>query len=147
MHTKAAPGTPRPGTTTNPGEPGHRTSAEKSRESRAGKPSRLPLRLLIPVLALLLCASCAPKEIGSDSVDVDQQYYGKGGPDPMSDARYPIPGVATRKDYYFYRLNQPAVFEAVQEWRMRQFTRGLRGIDPEDPAYREVPKQRSPFRQ
>lgn len=91
--------------------------------------------------------ACGPKDISTDSARVDREYYGKGGPDPMSDARYPIPGVASRKDYYFYRLNQPAVFEAMQNWRMTQFRRGLQGIDPEHPSYREVPKQRSPFRQ
>ena len=35
----------------------------------------------------------------------------------------------------------------MQNWRMTQFRRGLQGIDPEHPSYREVPKQRSPFRQ
>lgn len=112
-----------------------------------------PVRGIRVLLTLLLCLSClglfacGPKDISTDSARVDREYYGKGGPDPMSDARYPIPGVASRKDYYFYRLNQPAVFEAMQNWRMTQFRRGLQGIDPEHPSYREVPKQRSPFRQ
>ena len=38
----------------------------------------------------------------------------------------------------------------MQQWRINQFRRaqGLdNGTDPEDPQYRAVPKQRSPFRQ
>ena len=103
--------------------------------------------LLALVLGLCLLAACAPRDISTDSARVDAEYYGKGGPDPLADARYPIPGVASRKDYYFYYMNRPAVMESVQEWRKQQFMRGLQGVSPEHPSYREVPKQRSPFRQ
>lgn len=105
------------------------------------------LLALALVLGLCLLAACAPRDISTDSARVDAEYYGKGGPDPLADARYPIPGVASRKDYYFYYMNRPAVMESVQEWRKQQFMRGLQGVSPEHPSYREVPRQRSPFRQ
>ena len=49
-----------------------------------------------------------------------------------------------------YQQNRSDVMANTQQWRMDQFRRanGLdNAVDPEDPQYRSVPKQRSPFRQ
>ncbi len=51
------------------------------------------------------------------------------------------------REQYFYRMSQPSYFQAMQDWRTAQFKRNLMGIDPESPAYREKPRQRSPFRE
>lgn len=103
--------------------------------------------LLVASLAIF-SAACAPKDISSDSERVDREYYGNGGPEPLADARYPIPGVSSKKDKYFYLMSQPSVMENVQDWRVRRFTRGYSGTNnPEHPSYREVPRERSPFRQ
>ena len=111
-----------------------------------------PFRILsMTILAATLAvfsAACAPKDISSDSGRVDREYYGKGGSDALSDARYPIAGFSSEKDRYFYRISQPSVMENVQHWRVTRFTRGHSAtVSPEDPTYREVPRERSPFRQ
>lgn len=125
-------------------------------KTAAGTSLFLSMLFGLLLLVLILPGCGGPKDISSDAARVDREYYGKGGPDPMSDARYPIPGVATRKDYYFYNLSQPTVVENVQNWRMRQFNNrpgstnsinGLNGAVPLKPAGTDVPKQRSPFRQ
>ena len=47
-----------------------------------------------------------------------------------------------------YYYNRPDVMSRMQDWQISRFNR-LTGAQPspEDPAYRAVPKQRSPFRQ
>ena len=60
-------------------------------DARSGVQS--PVRGIRVLFTLLLCMSClglfacGPKDISTDSARVDREYYGKGGPDPMSDAR------------------------------------------------------------
>ncbi|MDO5536317.1 MAG: hypothetical protein Q4F72_02130 [Desulfovibrionaceae bacterium] len=62
--------------------------------------------------------------------------------------RYPMSGSLNRhREEYFYRMSQPAIFESVQNWRKEQFARSFRALNPEEPAYREKPRQRSPFRE
>lgn len=61
--------------------------------------------------------------------------------------RQPMTGMnATQKMLYYY--NRPDVMEKVRNWRLDQFNRAV-GVQPapEDPAYREHPRQESPFRQ
>ena len=111
----------------------------------------LSTSLVVTLLVVLLAAfstACAPKDISSDSSRLDREYYGKGGADALSDARYPIAGFSSKKDRYFYQMSQPSVMENVQQWRVTRFTRGHSAkANPEDPSYREVPRERSPFRQ
>lgn len=63
--------------------------------------------------------------------------------------RYPVYG-SDNTQRMLYWQNRPDVMAATQDWRARQFRR-MQGLDeaasPEDPVYRAVPKQRSPFRQ
>lgn len=103
---------------------------------------------------LLLClppalAACGPKEVGEDMSD---DYALSGSHDRLSNAeamRYPVTGAGNIQER-LYHYNRPAVMENVQNWRLGQYRR-MMGIapetNPEDPAYRAVPKQKSPFRQ
>lgn len=61
--------------------------------------------------------------------------------------RLPMTGANnTEKILYYY--NRPDVMEGMQSWRKNWFYKKM-GIkpSPEDPAYRETPMQKSPFRQ
>ncbi len=114
---------------------------------KTGKRTRPGAVLALLCLSLLL-TSCAPQDISSSADRVDARYYGSSGPDTLAEMRYPTLGSMNRaREQYFYRLSQPTYFQAMQNWRMNQFRRHLRGIDPESPAYREKPRQRSPFRE
>lgn len=106
---------------------------------------------LLPLICLLclvlLLPACGPQDIsaGSSRADAD---YSWSRPDPLTEIRYPTTGsLNRRREEYFYRLSQPTIFEAVQTWRKDAFVRSLRGISPEDPSYREMPRGRSPFRE
>lgn len=52
----------------------------------------------------------------------------------------------TQRMLYYY--NRPDIMEKVRNWRIDQFNRQM-GVapSPEDPAYRAVPRQPSPFRE
>ncbi len=107
------------------------------------------------LLALLLfCASCAPKDISSGGADVDARYYGPPGPDTNAEMRYPTTGSLNyKREKQLYNMSNPSYFEAMQEWRMNEFKRrmdrrsGMSSTSPENPSYREKPKQKSPFRE
>lgn len=59
--------------------------------------------------------------------------------------RLPMAGMNnTQRLLYWY--NNPDVMVNLQQSQM-QFYRRQMGIAPEDPKYREIPAQRSPFRQ
>ena len=55
---------------------------------------------------------------------------------------------ASARERMLYLHNRPDVMQQVQDWRLQSYQRRM-GVapSPEDPAYRAVPKQRSPFRQ
>lgn len=104
------------------------------------------------LLALLLAASggmggCGPKDIGEgSSASYDSQPQGVSVEDQL---RYPIYG-SNNTQRMLYMQNRPDVMANVQQWRINQFRRANgfdNATDPEDPQYRAVPKQRSPFRQ
>ncbi len=106
----------------------------------------------ICLLALLLTAAggmagCGPKDIGEGSSDrYDSQPQGVSVEDQL---RYPIYG-SSNTQRMLYMQNRPDIMANMQQWRIQQFRRaqGLdNAADPEDPQYRAVPKQRSPFRQ
>lgn len=104
------------------------------------------------LLALLLAASgglggCGPKDVGEgSSTSYGSQPQGVSVEDQL---RYPIYG-SSNTQRMLYQQNRPDVMANVQQWRMNQIRR-LNGLDnaadPEDPQYRAVPKQASPFRQ
>ncbi len=97
--------------------------------------------------ALLLCmtlCACGPREIGAGSSEADTL---PGGAPTAEMMRYPMTGASAR-ERMLYLSNRPDVMQQVQDWRLQGYQRRM-GIQPspEDPAYRAVPKQRSPFRQ
>ena len=104
------------------------------------------------LFALLLAAvgglgGCGPKDIGAgSSSESDSQPQGVSVEDQL---RYPVYGSNNTQRMLYYQ-NRPDVMANMQQWRMQQFRR-MNGLDtdvsPEDPQYRSVPKQRSPFRQ
>jgi hypothetical protein len=109
-------------------------------------------RIAACLLALLLSATgglggCGPKDIGEGtSSRSDSQPQGVSVEDQL---RYPVYG-SSNTQRMLYLQNRPDVMANVQQWRMMQFrrTNGLEPVtDPENPQYRAVPKQRSPFRQ
>lgn len=109
---------------------------------------RLKHCVLLCSLALAgLLTACGPKDIGTGtSVENDAPPMGVSAEDQM---RYPITG-ANRTQKLLYLQNRPDIMANTQQWRLRQFN-AIHGLDtdasPEDPAYRAVPKQRSPFKQ
>lgn len=106
--------------------------------------------LLWALCCLCLCA-CGPKEIGEgSSSDAAGSYSAPSGGGHTTAAemmRYPMTG-ASPVERRLYYSTRPDIMERVQDWRLQQF-RNQTGMQPspEDPAYRAVPKQRSPFRQ
>ena len=109
---------------------------------------RLKPCVLLCSLALAgLLAACGPKDVGEGtSVASETPPLGVNAEDQM---RYPIMG-ANRTQQLLYLQNRPDIMANTQQWRLRQFN-AIHGLDkdvsPEDPAYRAVPKQRSPFKQ
>ncbi|MFT3959150.1 MAG: chemotaxis protein [Desulfovibrio sp.] len=90
---------------------------------------------------------CGPKDIGAgSSSENDSQPQGVSVEDQL---RYPVYGSSNTQRMLYYQ-NRPDVMVNMQKLRMQQFRR-MNGLDtdvsPEDPQYRSVPKQRSPFRQ
>ncbi|RRD70335.1 MULTISPECIES: chemotaxis protein [unclassified Desulfovibrio] len=95
-------------------------------------------------LTLALLAGCGPRDIGTGTSP-------EPPPEGISTAdqlRYPVYGAgATQRMLYLY--SHPDITANMQQWRMRHFARvhGLAPVSPEDPQYRAVPRQASPFRQ
>lgn len=59
--------------------------------------------------------------------------------------RLPMTGASnTQRMLYYY--NRPEIMQQMRSMQLSRYNRML-GISPEDPAYRSVPEQRSPFRQ
>lgn len=109
---------------------------------------RFKLCTLLCSLALAgLLAGCGPKDVGEGtSAASETPPLGVNAEDQM---RYPITGT-NRTQQLLYLQNRPDIMANTQQWRLRQFN-AIHGLDkdvsPEDPAYRAVPKQRSPFKQ
>lgn len=93
---------------------------------------------------LLGVAACGPREIGEGST---QELSGPREAAAVEALRLPVSG-ANNTQRMLYWTNRPDVMQNMQKWRHEKIRRSL-GLapSPEDPAYREVPKQRSPFRQ
>lgn len=102
------------------------------------------MRIPVIIFILSLLTACGPKEIGQDtSSDYDRPSGGHYG--AAEQMRQPLTGVNnTEKILYYY--NKPEIMDNIRNWRADQFRRQT-GVSPEDSAYREQPRQRSPFRQ
>ena len=93
-----------------------------------------PLFLLAVCVLTALLAACGPKDIGT----------GTSEPDTM---RQPMTGNNSTQTMLYY-FNRPDVMQSMQRSQFNMYMRHMgRDISPEDPAYRAVPRQRSPFRQ
>lgn len=115
--------------------------------NNASTPRLKPCLVLCSLALAGLLAACGPKDIGAGtSAENDAPPMGARAEDQM---RYPITG-ANRTQQLLYLQNRPDIMANTQQWRLRQFN-AIHGLDkdtsPEDPAYRAVPKQRSPFKQ
>lgn len=99
---------------------------------------------ICPLLLLLGLAACGPREIGEGST---LDLSGPADAASVDTLRLPMTG-ANNTQRMLYWANRPDVMQNVQKWRHERLRHSL-GLNPspEDPAYREVPKQRSPFRQ
>lgn len=98
---------------------------------------------LLLILIFPLLAACGPREIGGGRAE---EYYA-GGATAADAMRFPMTGASnTEKTLYYY--NKPEVMERVSEWRRAEYLKRM-GVSPapEDPAYREKPRGRSPFKQ
>lgn len=104
--------------------------------------SLLQPALRVALILLLILPGCVPREISQRS-EAGEPAQARGA-DLM---RLPMTGM-NRTQKMLYWQNRPDVMENVQNWRLGWARRqmGLKP-SPEDPAYREHPKEKSPFRQ
>ncbi|MDR2821159.1 MAG: chemotaxis protein [Desulfovibrio sp.] len=104
-------------------------------------------RLLL--LFALLLPGCGPKDIGTGSSG--DEFRRPLGVAPEDNLRYAATG-ANNTQRMLYYFNHPDVMRQTREWQLRRYSR-LTGneitpmLTPEDPAWREKPKLKSPFRQ
>lgn len=91
-----------------------------------------------------LAAGCGPREIGTGTSAEPPDYHQATAADQL---RYPMTG-ASRTQRMLYYYNLPEVMSQLKEAQINSFNRHT-GINPspEDPEYRAIPKERSPFRQ
>ena len=105
-------------------------------------PDKMRKYIFMGILTILLAGGCGPKEPGT-GLSSDAAL----APRPTSAEllRQPITGMNNTQKMLYWQ-NRPDVMENIQNWRLGVMKHKM-GISPEDPAYREVPKQLSPFRQ
>lgn len=108
---------------------------------------RRPFLVLAAALLLPLSA-CGPKDIGTGTAEPDSAPPGISSVESL---RQPLTGAnPIQRRLYFY--NQPHIMMQMQQSGLDAYRRYINryrgdGVNPESPAYREVPRQRSPFRQ
>lgn len=108
------------------------------------------LRFLSPVCLLfsLTLVACGPRDIGTGTAEPDSAPPGISSVESL---RQPLTGAnPIQRRLFFY--NQPHIMMQMQQSGLDNYRRYINryrgdGVDPESPAYREVPRQRSPFRQ
>lgn len=108
---------------------------------------------VIICLACLSLFACGPRDIGtgtSSEISYNGAPSGGRGLD-VDDLRFSLTG-SNNIQQRLYHYNRPAVMLQMQEWQKRQLQRpggsaAAAPVDPASPSYREVPKQKSPFRQ
>lgn len=102
------------------------------------------LKIPVAVVILAALASCGPREIGEGSSPEAALTPEATGADLL---RLPMTGMDNNQKMLYWQ-NRPDVMASLQKFRMEQYRRRMGFAPaPEDPAYREFPKQRSPFRQ
>ena len=100
-------------------------------------------RLLLLLLASFALCACGPREIGGVSASEPES----GGASTAESLRYPVSGANSSQRMLYY-MNKPEVMERTSEWTREYYLRRMGvGPSPESPAYREKPRQRSPFRE
>lgn len=101
--------------------------------------------LRLALLTVFALAACGPADIGAGS---SSDYVAASpGLAPEEQLRYPMTGMSNTQ-HMLYHVNRPEVMRRMQQWQMSRFSRlSDQKPAPQDPAYRAVPKQRSPFRQ
>ncbi|HJA78116.1 chemotaxis protein [uncultured Desulfovibrio sp.] len=106
------------------------------------------IAILLPLLlTLALLPACGPKDIGTGTSEPDGEALGVSSVDSL---RQPFTGAnpIQRRLYYY---NQPNIMMQMQQARLDAYrnyiNRYHNRVNPESPEYREVPRQRSPFRQ
>ena len=106
--------------------------------------------LLLLSFALGAAGGCGPKDIGEGTSDTASEPQGVSTADQL---RYPVYG-SGRTQRMLYWNSRPDVMANVQQWQRAQMQRAAGqsnalapAANPEDPQYRAVPRQRSPFRQ
>lgn len=101
--------------------------------------------LRLALVAVFALAGCGPADIGTGSSS--DHVAASPGLAPEEQLRYPMTGMSNTQ-HMLYHVNRPEVMHRMQQWQMSRFSRlNEQKPDPRDPAYRAVPKQRSPFRQ
>lgn len=102
------------------------------------------------IVCYLLLAACGPKDIGTGTST--EYAAGDTGPSHAEQMRYPMTGASNlQRNLYYY--NRPHIMQNMQQWRVDRFRQqlldrqGPTAVDPSDPAYRSIPRERSPFRQ
>lgn len=114
---------------------------------KAEKPelATIKITIIFSLFSLLCLGACGPKEIGQDAAPepLDPPCVSS-----MDNLRLPMSSGASNTQKMLYWINRPDVMQNVQNWQRSQYRRAM-GLapDPEDEAYREIPQQRSPFRQ
>lgn len=106
--------------------------------------------LKICCFALLLAppailTGCGPKEIGQGASS--WKPASSGGQPAAELMRYPVLG-SNNTQKMLYHTNRPDVMEMTQKIQQSEFQRKL-GLDSETESegWREIPKERGPFRQ
>lgn len=99
--------------------------------------------LLLDLLLLALTTSCGPKDIGTSATEEEPIRTSVSSAEQM---RYPMFG-SDRTQKMLFLNNQMDSMVVRQNVISHSLQRDGQAISPEDPRYRLIPKQPSPFRQ
>ncbi len=103
----------------------------------------MPIFLL---LAILLLVSCGPRDIGSGSSEEEKITTSVSAAEQM---RYPMYGADANQHMLFQAntMDTMVLKQNIMYQGLRPPKEGTATINPALPAYREHPKQPSPFRE
>lgn len=96
------------------------------------------------LFCLIFLSACGPREIGQNSSSDKPLIPEATAADLL---RLPITGMNNTQRLLYWQ-NRPEVMMTMQKLQTEQFRRRM-GLtpSPDNPQYREIPRQRSPFRQ
>lgn len=102
------------------------------------------IAIIFALMAAASVTACVPRGIGEGTSSEAAIAPEATGADLL---RLPMTGMDNNQQMLYWQ-NRPDVMASVQKFRLDQYRRRM-GVEPlpEDPAYRELPRQRSPFRQ